>query len=167
MLQLIGLISVHPNYSIYLNEYFLVRPEGCKLTIIPYCMQKKYTQIYFIAVIFLSISVYTFAQNPSCVPTSGLVGWWPFNGNANDESGNGNNGTVYGATLTTDRFGNGNQAYSFDAAQNNYFGIPHNASLNFQSNNTISISIWIKSTISSPVSTDMVFISKQIAALVK
>ena len=31
------------------------------------------------------------AQVPSYVPTDGLVGWWPFNGNANDESGNGNN----------------------------------------------------------------------------
>jgi len=55
-----------------------------------------------------------FAQVPSYVPTNGLVGWWPFNGNANDESGNGNNGTVNGATLTTDRFGNANKAYSFD-----------------------------------------------------
>jgi hypothetical protein len=51
------------------------------------------------------------AQVPNYVPTNGLVGWWPFNGNANDESGNGNNGTVNGATLTTDRFGNANNAY--------------------------------------------------------
>ena len=53
------------------------------------------------------------AQIPSYVPSNGLVGWWPFNGNANDESGNGNNGTVNGATLTTDRFGNSNNAYFF------------------------------------------------------
>ena len=54
------------------------------------------------------------AQNvPSYVPTNGLVGWWPFNGNANDESGNGNDGTNNGATLTTDRFGNANSAYDF------------------------------------------------------
>ena len=46
--------------------------------------------------------------------TQGLVGYWPFCGNANDESGNGNNGTNNGATLTTDRFGNDNSAYSFD-----------------------------------------------------
>jgi Concanavalin A-like lectin/glucanases superfamily/Secretion system C-terminal sorting domain len=45
--------------------------------------------------------------------SSGLVAYYPFNGNANDESGNGNNGTVNGATLTTDRFGNANKAYSF------------------------------------------------------
>ena len=56
------------------------------------------------------------AQVPSYVPTNGLVGYWPFNGNANDESGNGNNGTVNGATLTTDRFGNVNNAYSFDGS---------------------------------------------------
>ncbi|MFM2038009.1 MAG: hypothetical protein RL432_948 [Bacteroidota bacterium] len=52
-----------------------------------------------------------FAQIPSYVPSNGLVGWWPFTGNANDLSGNGNHGTVNGATLTTDRFGNANQAY--------------------------------------------------------
>ena len=34
----------------------------------------------------------------------GFVAYYPFNDNANDESGNGNNGTIYGATLTTDRF---------------------------------------------------------------
>ena len=51
---------------------------------------------------------------PSYVPTNGLVGWWGFNGNAQDGSGNGNHGTVNGATLTTDRFGNQNGAYSFD-----------------------------------------------------
>lgn len=48
------------------------------------------------------------------IPTNGLVANYPFNGNANDESGNGNNGTVNGATLTEDRFGNANSAYSFN-----------------------------------------------------
>jgi len=45
---------------------------------------------------------------------AGLVAYYPFNGDANDASGNGNNGTVNGATLTIDRFGNTNAAYSFD-----------------------------------------------------
>jgi hypothetical protein len=58
----------------------------------------------------------TVAQVPNYVPTNGLVGWWPFNGNANDESGNGNNGTVNGATLTTDRFGVVNSAYYFSSS---------------------------------------------------
>ena len=47
-------------------------------------------------------------QDPS------LLLYMPFNGNANDESGHGNNGTVSGATLTTDRNGNPNRAYAFD-----------------------------------------------------
>jgi hypothetical protein len=51
---------------------------------------------------------------PSYVPTDGLVAYYPFNGNANDESGNGNHGTVTDATLTHDRFDNENSAYSFD-----------------------------------------------------
>jgi hypothetical protein len=61
------------------------------------------------------LTAITTAQNvPTYVPTNGLVGWWPFNGNANDESGNGNNGTVNGATITSDRFGNIGKAYNFD-----------------------------------------------------
>jgi hypothetical protein len=53
------------------------------------------------------------SQVPSYVPTNGLVGYWPFDGNTNDISGNGNHGTVSSATLTIDRFGNSNNAYSF------------------------------------------------------
>jgi len=52
----------------------------------------------------------------SPIPTDGLVAYYPFNGNANDESGNGNDGTVYGATLTVDRFGVNSKAYYFDGA---------------------------------------------------
>jgi Concanavalin A-like lectin/glucanases superfamily len=54
--------------------------------------------------------------------SDGLVAYYPFNGNANDESGNGNNGIVHGATLAMDRFGNANSAYSFDGV-NNYIDI--------------------------------------------
>ena len=43
-----------------------------------------------------------------------LIAYYPFNGDAQDLSGNGNNGTVYGAVLTSDRWGNPNSAYSFD-----------------------------------------------------
>ena len=42
-----------------------------------------------------------------------LAGYYPFNANANDESGNNRHGTVNSATLTTDRDGNPNSAYSF------------------------------------------------------
>lgn len=45
---------------------------------------------------------------------NGLIAYFPFNGNADDESGNNNDGTVSGASLTNDRFGNPNSAYYFD-----------------------------------------------------
>ena len=63
----------------------------------------------------LFVTPITNAQElPSYVPTDGLVAYYPFNGNANDESGNGHHGTVIGATLTSDRDGNENSSYSFD-----------------------------------------------------
>lgn len=56
-----------------------------------------------------------YGQNvPYYVPTTGLIGWWPFNGNANDESGNNNHGTPNGVVLTMDRIGKSNSAYSFN-----------------------------------------------------
>jgi hypothetical protein len=67
-----------------------------------------------LSALFALFSLSVFAQIPSYVPANGLVGWWPFNGNANDESGNGNNGTVNGAILSSDRFGVTNKAYTFD-----------------------------------------------------
>lgn len=51
------------------------------------------------------IGVISYAQIPSYVPSNGLVGWWPFNGNANDESVNGNNGTNNGAIFCNDNMG--------------------------------------------------------------
>ena len=80
-----------------------------------------------------------FSQVPSYVPTNGLVGWWPFNGNANDESGNGNNGTVNGATLTTDRFGNSNGAFSFNGV-NSYISVQDSNTLH---QNVFTISSWV------------------------
>jgi hypothetical protein len=79
------------------------------------------------------------AQNlPSYLPANGLVGWWPFNGNANDESGNNNNGTVNGATLTADRFGNAGKAYEFTS---DFITIPHQPSLNAF---PLSVFVWCK-----------------------
>ena len=90
----------------------------------------------------LCLTANLMAQVPNYVPTNGLVGYWPFNGNANDESGNGNNGTVNGATLTTDRFGVANKAYQF--LNNN---LVENITTNFSGvlgQNNRSISFWFK-----------------------
>ncbi len=64
---------------------------------------------YFLIVFFAATSILV-AQ----IPTDSLTAYFPFNGNANDESGNGNNGIVLDASLTTDRFGNSNGAYYFN-----------------------------------------------------
>lgn len=75
----------------------------------------------------LIIGISSFAQIvPPYIPTNGLVAWYPFNGNANDESGNGNNPTYSGAgvTLVADRFSNANCAYYFDGAAGSYIRIP-------------------------------------------
>jgi hypothetical protein len=68
--------------------------------------------------------------------TNGLVAYFPFNGNVNDASGHGNNGTVYGATLTADRFGNPNAAYLFGGTA--YITVPLNSAL-FGTNFTASV----------------------------
>ena len=69
----------------------------------------------FLLPFIFSLLSFTFASAQGTLD-SGLVAKYYFNGNANDESGNGNNGTVNGATLTT--FGNANKAYSFDGVKN-------------------------------------------------
>lgn len=96
--------------------------------------------ILLAAVTTLSLTTATMAQVPNYVPSNGLVGWWPFNGNANDESVNGLNGTVTNATLTTDRFGNTNSAYSFNGT-NSFISVPDNNSLDLT--NQYTLSCWI------------------------
>ena len=92
--------------------------------------------------ITICLSSISFGQVPSYVPTNGLVGWWGFNGNANDDSGNGNNGTVNGAILTSDRFGNTNAAYDFDG-QDDYISGASSGSLNVVNTQQLSMSCWI------------------------
>ena len=67
---------------------------------------------YWTLVLLASLSVFVFGANAEI--NDGLVAFYPFNGNANDESGNGYDGTVFGAALTADRNGSPNSAYFFD-----------------------------------------------------
>lgn len=75
----------------------------------------------------------------------GLVGWWRFDEGtgsvAGDSSGNGNDGTIYGASWVTGKYG---QALSFDGTSN-YVSIPYNSVLNFGTG-SFSVSAWIKTT---------------------
>jgi hypothetical protein len=69
--------------------------------------------------------------------TNGLLAYYPYSGNANDASGNGANGTVNSATLTTDRFNASNSAYSFNS--NTII-----ANFNHNLDNDIAIVYWFK-----------------------
>jgi hypothetical protein len=76
------------------------------------------------------------------ITRDGLVAEWLFNGDANDTSGNGNNGTVYGASLDQDRFGNYNSSYRFNGIDNS-IRVEDKRSLDLI--NGFTISAWIKS----------------------
>lgn len=90
--------------------------------------------------LFFCLQLSAQQTTPDYIPTNGLVGWWPFTGNANDSSGNGNHGSVIGAALTTDRFGNLNAAYAFNGS-NNKINVYDAPSLRCRK---ITISAWIK-----------------------
>ena len=93
------------------------------------------------AIAIFGLATITFGQTlPSYIPSNGLVGWWPFNGNAEDESANTNDGIVNGATLESDRFGTLNSAYIFDGI-NDYIIC---SNYNIPTTTNISISVWIK-----------------------
>ena len=87
----------------------------------------------------LLMGINAFAQIPPYVPTNGLVGWWPFTGNASDSSGNAHDGTVFGATLISDRLGNVNSAFSFNGSS--YISVPHHVDFDFGIGD-YSISAW-------------------------
>ena len=95
-------------------------------------------KIFTIAI--LALTVNAFAQ----VPTNGLIAHYPFNGNAYDQSGNNYNGTVNGATLTTDRFSNVNSAYSFNGSSD-YIQVDDASALRL-SGTDYTISVWFNET---------------------
>ena len=71
-----------------------------------------------------------------------LIAFYPFNGNALDESGNGNDGQPQnGASLTTDRFGSADNAYAFDG-EDDHIIVP-TGSLNLPIAGSLSLAAWV------------------------
>lgn len=99
-------------------------------------------------ILFLALISFVFtlkSQNiPSYIPMDSLIGYWGFDGDADDYSGNGNNGIVYGASLTEDRNGNPNSAFSFDGLDD-YIITGNNQ---IPTDGVISISSWVKMDVS-------------------
>ena len=88
------------------------------------------------ALIILNSSI-SMAQVPDYVPSNGLLGWWPLDGNAIDSSNNENHGLVDGASPTKNRFGLDNKALAFD-------GINDEVTFNVKQLLNFSISVWHK-----------------------
>lgn len=68
----------------------------------------------FFKVLLIVLLLMGVLKNSMADINHGLLAYYPFNGNANDESGNKNHGIVNGATLIYDRLGNFESAYHFD-----------------------------------------------------
>lgn len=87
----------------------------------------------------------------------GMVAYYPFNGNAKDESENQIQGVVVGATLTSDRFGRDNSAYQFDGIDD-YIRLTNNPSMHFGTQD-FSISAWFSLTIDEPIDRGQAIVS--------
>jgi hypothetical protein len=89
----------------------------------------------------ISCALTVFGQVPNYVPSVGLLAYWPFSGNTNDQTPNANHLTNNGATLVADRNGTASSAYSFNGA-GNYLEktVP---SFVFSPSGTFSISFWL------------------------
>ena len=97
------------------------------------------TKLSLLIILLFACFSSTFGQIPSYVPKNGLEAWYPFNGNANDESGKGLNGSVDKAILTKDRFGILNKAYYFDSSR--VITIPQSVNKNLY---PLTISLWVQ-----------------------
>src|ERR1035437_5030807 len=107
---------------------------------------KTTNQLFGIVILTFGFLLQIQAQAPF---TNGLVAYYPFNGNANDASGNSNNGSLVGSDrkFLPDRFGYTNSlwlnttstpAWNFDGA---YVSAPRSAALDFNSDFTLSV--WV------------------------
>ncbi len=104
---------------------------------------KSYLILLFTSILFLPC----IAQVPGNVPTQNLIAWYGFSGNSLDSSGNGNHLINNGATLTTDRNGALNSAYSFNGTSNNMTNLV--PAFTFGETSSFTISFWMNKNTSS------------------
>ena len=79
------------------------------------------------------------------IPTTGLTSSYPFHGNAEDATGQGNTGIVSGATLVPDRFGTADEAYAFDGVDD-YIATTTAFPTDIEGTNIFSLSLWFNTT---------------------
>lgn len=133
-----------PNFDLNLESYMGIEGKlGAKLKLFKKSIVDWEFSYTIAEVKILDVKKFVTNWNSNPVDLSnGLVAYYPFNGNPNDESGKGNNGTNIGGTiLTIDRKGNTNSAYFFDGI-NDYINVNDANTLDFS--NTFSISVWFQ-----------------------
>ncbi len=103
--------------------------------------KKSISKFQIILLTFTSSLILSCSTTETDPLKEGLVAHYTFDGNANDSGPNSLDAVVFGATLTTDRKGVANSAYSFDG-NNDYISISHNPIFNFQDSD-YTISLWV------------------------
>jgi hypothetical protein len=85
------------------------------------------------------LAFFSYASQTYATIQDGLITWYPFDGDAIDATGNGNDALIFGASITEDRFGNPNGAFEFDGLDD-WMDIGPNIKPPFP----ITVSSWIK-----------------------
>jgi len=80
-------------------------------------------------------------QTPSFVPDAGLVGWYPFNGDAEDLGPLQMHGMAYNVLWSEDRLGNSGSALDLSQSAGDYVDLPSEIDLEFDS--TLTLSMWV------------------------
>lgn len=95
-------------------------------------------------VLLLNVTIFLTDCPPdeTCNFDEGLIAYYPFNGNANDQTASQFTTEVFGATLTSDRFGNENEAYYFDGVDD-YIEVYSDERLN---TSNVTITAWVQPT---------------------
>lgn len=91
--------------------------------------------------VVISCAFSVFGQVPNYVPSNGLLAYWPFSGNTNDQTANANHLTNNGATLVADRNGTANAAYSFNGTSS--YLEKTTPTFQFNPTGTFSVSFWV------------------------
>ena len=102
----------------------------------------KITSLSAKCIVIITLSLMLMQKISAQAIDSAVAACYPFDGSALDMSGNGHHGTVIGATLSSDRFGNPNSCYYFNGTTD-YIAVPVFNTI--VPTDEITISFWAKS----------------------
>ncbi len=129
-------VMLNSNFEVPLGQELVIQNDGC--------------EVYEIEPV---------VDCPNADLSNGLVAYYPFNGNANDESGNGHHASSVNASLTEGLDGRVNSAYSFNGMGDFITITDDIASLGIIGNRHHTVSLWIKPTGVSATNANNIFIS--------